>query len=1468
MSKKRPNVDVPRQILDYTIISPIGKGGFSEVFSASKGGQLYAIKLLLPPKGANPDDLIASIRYEFWVLKDLKHPNIVSINDFGRLDDGRIYLVEELIDGVSIQRYCAGRPFSECEPILIGAIKGLCEVAHWNIIHGDIKPGNILVTTGETSPKAKILDFGMARIDKNFSGKETKKTSSSEWPESPELQGGTPSTMAPELILHRPIDSRSDLYSLGVTFYAALTGKNPFSTGNISETLDAGLHVTPEPLGLIRKDIPPKWARLIHQMMSKNPADRPASAEQALKQIEDNAFVLTPTAFIGRKVELEKVAILEDALRAKEKVAMTVEGEDGTGVSRFVKEAFYRLVSKMPEERDNLAIVEREPFPDKTVLLIDQLKAPKNYRAIKIKLEPLSREEVCEWLESALNLHPIPTPFVDRIMKMSAGHPQTIWETLKLLESNDVLADAAGQVTATTLKLIDWKQIIPVGSESVELKNDFNWLAHRIRRGLLACKISETDIVWDLLEASVEATTNKTKKLTLKAKMLKLKGEALIDLGKFDRARELLVAALEIFKNDGSLIFDELITRNFLSYILLRQGKTKEAVAEFEAVSDEIKEKLTAEQIKNVTNLDLGFAYLQAEDYEKAVERLNEELALCSPDRGTSGTPDWSPAEIQTRRAHRRTATLYNLAQAHFALANYKECKESYLKAYESARKVLNMPMILRTLNGLGNFYRSQNDTDKAIKVYGDALEVALALKDYVAAAATVQNRGVLYSESASYQEAIQDLEDSLKYIEKVPQRYAFEKTLICRTFVELGESYALQAKSSQAHDYLDRAWHMAEDDEALEGFRFWVLFARCRSWLTLGETDLFKTDLSRLNYYATDDEKKRSVAELEGKAHGPSIQPATPHSQSLEKGFWAVLNINRDLVEKKGLDDLLLCILNHAIDLTGSELGVILLADKEGNLTPALSVNAELDKALLEISGSVANKVLLTGKPVTTSNAQEDGQFNQYESVMALNLRSILGLPISFRGRVLGVLYLSHRHKCSLFDKDSVQIIKVFADQAGLALKNHELLEFYRASQKKLEAELDETKMSLIQAETELKSMPSYLAKKLTSSSIITNAPQMIEMIKQVERVADSVLPVIFHGESGTGKELLARFVHQSSSRKKGPFIAINCGALPGNLVESELFGYAKGAFTGADRDKLGLMTAANGGTLFLDEITSLPLDMQVKFLRVLQEREVTPIGKTKPHPIDIRIVAASNKSIRECVREGKFREDLYYRLMSFEATLPPLRERRSDIPLLATHFLNKHLLDNKKKTPAKFSKKFIDLITTYTWPGNVRELQSLVKVAASLAEGKLIEVEALPKYLYDRLRTTAGASTAINEPGQASGLASNKCAWYQPGRTWKEIELLIYASALEALNYDAERVAVSLKVGIATVYKWIRENHLKELREDWKAKICPYLEGTKMLDIQREVFYLVSERHPGHPYAAAKELGVSPVTYYKWAT
>lgn len=298
----------------------------------------------------------------------------------------------------------------------------------------------------------------------------------------------------------------------------------------------------------------------------------------------------------------------------------------------------------------------------------------------------------------------------------------------------------------------------------------------------------------------------------------------------------------------------------------------------------------------------------------------------------------------------------------------------------------------------------------------------------------------------------------------------------------------------------------------------------------------------------------------------------------------------------------------------------------------------------------------------------------------------------------------------------------------------------------------------------------------------LIGNSPGFRAAVQRARQAARTDVDVLVEAESGTGKELFARLIHNSSSRRNGAFVAVNCAAFPDTLLESELFGHQRGAFTGATTSKPGKFELANGGTLLLDEIGEMPLSLQAKLLRVLQEREVDPLGATRPVRIDLRIIATTNRILRALVEEGKFRADLYYRLNVIPLSVPALRERREDVPLLLNHFIGKY----SRGSVVRFSPELLERLQEYHWPGNVRELENLVRRALALSTGCVIGLELLD----DQTCETAVAKTELTA-----------------GLPLHEMERQLIERTLEANGGNRTRTAEMLGVSLRTIRNKIRE-------------------------------------------------------------
>ena len=375
-----------------------------------------------------------------------------------------------------------------------------------------------------------------------------------------------------------------------------------------------------------------------------------------------------------------------------------------------------------------------------------------------------------------------------------------------------------------------------------------------------------------------------------------------------------------------------------------------------------------------------------------------------------------------------------------------------------------------------------------------------------------------------------------------------------------------------------------------------------------------------------------------------------------------------------------------------------------------------------VQVSRTVLKRVIAEKAGLLISDVATDNQAKPVETLMQLGVHSVLCVPMTSDGDVFSAIYLDGRSPSEPFDQHHLEVMTAVAAVGSMALENVRYYESLREENRRLRAEID------------------------LEHNMVGSSPSMRAVYDLIRRVAPSDSTVLICGESGTGKELVARAIHRNSPRSSRPFVAINCAGLSETLLESELFGHEKGAFTGATTRKLGKLEVAEGGTLFLDEVSEMPASIQPKLLRCLQEREFERLGGTTTIKADIRVIAATNKSLPEMVDAGAFRRDLYYRLNVVPMTMPPLRERREDIPALAAHFISKASQKCGSRIK-RLSPEARSLLMTYDWPGNVRELENAIERAIVLGTADVILADDLPEAVLETGSAGVPGSAKYND-------------------------------------------------------------------------------------------------------------------------
>ena len=435
------------------------------------------------------------------------------------------------------------------------------------------------------------------------------------------------------------------------------------------------------------------------------------------------------------------------------------------------------------------------------------------------------------------------------------------------------------------------------------------------------------------------------------------------------------------------------------------------------------------------------------------------------------------------------------------------------------------------------------------------------------------------------------------------------------------------------------------------------------------------------------------------------------PASSPVARNLNALLKISRVVHAIRDLEELQAQLLDLIFEVIPAGRGAILLAEGAGQEFNCLYARTRQagEPQLVRVSRTIARQVMKDNVAILGMDVAASGALRNVESLAASEVRSLLCVPLTVFQRVIGCIYLDSTNATNRFQEDHLQLVAAIAGISAVALDNARRLQWLEEENQRLTTEVRQ------------------------EQSLVGEGARIKEIFQFLARVAPTDSTVLIEGESGTGKELAARALHRNSHRANKPFVAINCAAIPETLLESDLFGHERGAFTGAAVQKKGRLEVADGGVVFLDEIGELAPALQVKLLRVLQEREFERVGGTHTVKVDIRLIAATNRDLNEAVRTGQFRQDLYYRLAVVKLTMPPLRDRREDIPMLTRHFLQKYAKRSKVK-PKPVSREAMAALVNYEWPGNVRELENAIERALVMGSADMVRLEDLPESLLEQ--------------------------------------------------------------------------------------------------------------------------------------
>jgi Nif-specific regulatory protein len=435
------------------------------------------------------------------------------------------------------------------------------------------------------------------------------------------------------------------------------------------------------------------------------------------------------------------------------------------------------------------------------------------------------------------------------------------------------------------------------------------------------------------------------------------------------------------------------------------------------------------------------------------------------------------------------------------------------------------------------------------------------------------------------------------------------------------------------------------------------------------------------------------------------------PATSQVGRNLNALLKISRVVHAIRDLEELQAQLLDLIFEVVPAGRGAILLSEGEGQEFNSLYARTRQggQPQLVRVSRTIARKVMKENVAILGVDIASSGNLREVESLVASHVRSLVCVPLSVFQRMIGCIYLDSTSAVNRFSEEHLQLMAGVAGVSAVALDNARRLQWLEQENQRLSTEIRQ------------------------DQSLVGEGARMKEIFQFLARVAPSDSTVLIEGESGTGKELVAKALHRNSPRATKPFVAINCAAIPETLLEDDLFGHERGAFTGAATQKKGRLEVADGGVVFLDEIGELAPALQVKLLRVLQEREFDRVGGTHPIKVNIRLIAATNRDLEDAVRKGEFRQDLYYRLAVVKMTMPPLRERREDIPMLTRHFLQKYAMRCRVKAKP-ISREAMAALVHYEWPGNVRELENAIERSLVMGSSDMVLLEDLPESLLEQ--------------------------------------------------------------------------------------------------------------------------------------
>ncbi len=1456
-----------------SLVAELGRGGGGEVWEVSdrRSGEHLAFKLL--GEGASNEARAALIR-EAAALSAVEGLGLPRVRGFGRLPrSGRLYLVRDLVPGSSLADLIDAGDAEASLRALVQAAEQLAVLHRSELLHGDLKPANIIV--GDDG-QATLVDLGLSARWRDGGAR---------------VEGLTPRYAAPELLQGGALTVRCEVFSLGATL----------------------LEVLPLVSDGTRR---PALRRVVAGATTSDPNERYPSAHEFASALRAAAGlppddVAKPRALEWPVLGIEGISeqILKLARELSLGQRLMLCGPEESGRSLLLRRLGWALGVEGLTARVLDASAASDPaeleqelthlVQSKGYLLVDDIDALPPDAQRRIDEASVELRLVCVAVHAPAGANVVHVPALDptaagkllrlalpagteeslrRAVGAAHGRPGALRKLARRLASDSVVSPADVDRILGTLpptapddcgasKLERFVRLVNRGRfrDAADLARDLESCAQQIEIAIPLAR-------WELgmgqaarararLEAVSEVARARQGKPEAAAWALYM-ARALSGEGDYAAALSCLdgCAAVAAEFHAESLVY----RGQALSFL----ERHAEAIAALEHAR-EVATAAADPRVEGLALASLGLSLQRLDRFDEAQHAYRRaiEAASRADDASTlaiaqlnvagvlkmtgdiAGACEHYEAAIDTGRRTGREATvrqaMLNLANLDVQLGRLARAQGNVDALQQQSMDLL--PMQHAQLLGLRAELAARSGPAAAAAELFEASASAYEELGRAADAAEARLEGVLMAlegevSSAGVRRRIEMAEAGLAGVQTHRALLLLAKAAVAQGDRDEATARAL----------LDAGVHAARD----AGQREWVwraLAARAELEERGGQPLMARRDreeaaavleamASRLprdlrEVYWNDPRRRRLVDRVGGGASHPStgsrassvpgfaedLTAAT--STLLEQRLARILEINAELVGELDLDRLAARITEHAVRLLRAERGFLLLLDEAGTLQAHARRLAIGDDEHVAFSRSIAERVITAGEPLVSASVGDDSRMAGYASVHQLMLKSVACVPIRSASRAaIGALYLETRlHVGAQFEKE-LPMLQAFADQMAIAIQNVRLIaenrrraeelasanEQLAAARLRLEKLLDNRTQRLQKTRQELRTTRDVLYGHFGYHGIVGTSQRMRDVYALIDRVKDTDVPVLITGESGTGKEVVARAIHDASTRKRAKYVAVNCGAVPEHLLESELFGSVKGAYTGADRDRRGLFREAVDGTILLDEIGEMPQRMQSGLLRVLQDGMVRPVGGTREEHVELRMLFATHRDLESLVQCGHFREDLYYRIHVVTVHLPPLRERAEDIPQLVDHFLGR-FASRYRRDKKGVSRAALRRLMDHHWPGNVRQLEHVLLNAWVLSDRPELEPDdfELPNTSQPAPPPAPSATVVTHESNAIEARPRTRERSALSRHRVDEKERIL--AALEACNWNRVKAAEMLGIPRRTFYRRLKRHGIQ---------------------------------------------------------